>query len=1030
MARRVRPGDKFSISATEYNRLLAAAEELHRNRLSGGRGPRTYIRDAATVRVHNVSGDTIPIGGLVGFDEPLTDPTAGAAELARFVRDATVKIVLPIETIHLGRIGIAIEPIAPGKVGRVVFAGVVAARVNVIKTWHHFADVGESVGDTLQSKPDGSAQILWRRDPLQLGDQWAVVRIGKPSRVVHLIKVPVGGIAARTNSHTGKAECELYRIDSNGDIKPVLDSSGEIVIIEANNHSAQRIRGPVSEEGEQSLRVEYDEAGCWVIDPPTHTLLLRPVKRIKPKRWGNARELRHHQGRWKPIGKIVFAYNACDYPLLPSQQIVGHFHEDTSSYVTVGCRCCEEESSSSSSYSSSSSSSSGYSYSSDSSSSSSSSSVSVSYGSSSSSGSSSPSSKSDSSSSSGSSSSKSSSSSSGSSKESSGSSSESSESSNKSESSESSDDKSSKSDQSSSDQSDSNPSSKSDSDDSHESEPSSSNESDASQSSLESTESSQSDVSDHLSSETTQSESEQASSDNESSDHQSTDHASSESRSNVGSSEGGPCRCLWFVSQNTSTGEYDFSLVRKENDPLDECECVAPTFWNSGLGYHYLACTCDISHSEHEQSDSESSKSEGSDSGECRNEWITEIEEGIVVPRLVRAGQCANGKPQTSLNRPNIPPDYPYVNETIFTECGCEESSGSERDCQCVYESVVDGESFAWILTQQIGGDGLPDECPPREDIPNEAGLTEHVPCGDACNCLWIVEEYGSELRWALVEQQGNQPHCGCHHPPLAEPIYIGQLYNLQCECLSEGSSHSDEESDLSEADSESSIEEECWCWWKSVKIDPECDYLCDREWVFDYKQGDADDECECTKKPDLDPNSAAGFRKAIRCDCHPSHHSDSGSTQDPSIGGGSSDHEQSDKSTAIVPASFTDGGFTALYTLETPEVRFDDTMTVSFRGDSVTVDIDPKYVEVCEAGTITVCAAVPDEPVVVGAKVVDGRKVRIKLGHYSSATVSVSIRLTAIRRGFLGKRFPNRTQEQFNANERTLRSAYPGAGQ
>ena len=185
------------------------------------------------------------------------------------------------------------------------------------------------------------------------GLQWAVVRLGKPASVVYLIKVPEGGIPARSYAETGKAECELYRIDSSGEIQPVLDENNEIVKIEARNHSAQRIRGPVSQEGEQSLRVEYDESGNWVIDPPTHTLLLRPVKRIKPKRWGNARELRYQDGKWKPIGKIVPAYNVCDYTLLPTQQIVGHFHEDTSSYVTVGCRCCEGSSSSSESSSSS-----------------------------------------------------------------------------------------------------------------------------------------------------------------------------------------------------------------------------------------------------------------------------------------------------------------------------------------------------------------------------------------------------------------------------------------------------------------------------------------------------------------------------------------------------------------------------------------------------------------------------------------------------------------------------------------------------
>ncbi|MFN7333458.1 MAG: hypothetical protein ACK5TC_00180, partial [bacterium] len=136
MARRVRPGDRLNITAAEYNRLLAAADAIARDRLSGGGGNRTHVRDAATVRVHYLSSTTVPIGGIVGFNAPLGDPDLGPAELARFVRDATIQTVRPNAEEHTGRFGVAIEPIAEDKVGRVVFAGVVAARVNVQETWH------------------------------------------------------------------------------------------------------------------------------------------------------------------------------------------------------------------------------------------------------------------------------------------------------------------------------------------------------------------------------------------------------------------------------------------------------------------------------------------------------------------------------------------------------------------------------------------------------------------------------------------------------------------------------------------------------------------------------------------------------------------------------------------------------------------------------------------------------------------------------------------------------------------------------
>jgi hypothetical protein len=198
MARRVRPGEKLNITAAEYNRLLAAADAIARDRLSGGGGSRTHVRDAATVRVHYQSATTVPIGGIVGFNAPLGDPDVDNTALARFVRDATIQSVRPIADEHTGRFGVAIEPIAEDKVGRVVFAGVVAARVNVLETWHHYADVSNSGGTTLQSKPNGSAQILWRRDANQTGVQWAVVRVGKPADPAFLVKVPSGGIPGRS----------------------------------------------------------------------------------------------------------------------------------------------------------------------------------------------------------------------------------------------------------------------------------------------------------------------------------------------------------------------------------------------------------------------------------------------------------------------------------------------------------------------------------------------------------------------------------------------------------------------------------------------------------------------------------------------------------------------------------------------------------------------------------------------------------------------------------------------------------------
>ncbi len=89
---------------------------------------------------------------------------------------------------------------------------------------------------------------------------------------------------------------------------------------------------------------------------------------------------------------------------------------------------------------------------------------------------------------------------------------------------------------------------------------------------------------------------------------------------------------------------------------------------------------------------------------------------------------------------------------------------------------------------------------------------------------------------------------------------------------------------------------------------------------------------------------------------------------------------------------------------------------------------IDAKYLEVCEPDSVQVCGCVPDLPVLVSATVADGQ-IRVRLGHRDDdQPVTLTIRLTGIRKGFRGHRFPDRTEEQFLANEAFIRSAYPGA--
>ena len=102
--------------------------------------------------------------------------------------------------------------------------------------------------------------------------------------------------------------------------------------------------------------------------------------------------------------------------------------------------------------------------------------------------------------------------------------------------------------------------------------------------------------------------------------------------------------------------------------------------------------------------------------------------------------------------------------------------------------------------------------------------------------------------------------------------------------------------------------------------------------------------------------------------------------------------------------------------------------MVAEVRQRDAVLGLDPRFVAVCEPGSIEVCGTSCDAPVTIGARV-HGAHVTLRFAQQSpDERVRVVVRLTAIRRGFAGHRLPTRTREQFVANERFIRSAYPGS--
>ena len=149
-----------------------------------------------------------------------------------------------------------------------------------------------------------------------------------------------------------------------------------------------------------------------------------------------------------------------------------------------------------------------------------------------------------------------------------------------------------------------------------------------------------------------------------------------------------------------------------------------------------------------------------------------------------------------------------------------------------------------------------------------------------------------------------------------------------------------------------------------------------------------------------------------------------SGST---SGGGGGDDPSGSDKSTAIVPMGWHDKGYGALFTMESNEVLFEFVMRdVPVVGPKTVTRIDDRFLAVCEPDSMAITGVAGDRAGSVGA-VVEKNNVVLSAWPLSFLRPNkVTLKLTGVRKGFKHLDMPERSREQFIANEKFINSAYP----
>ena len=134
-----------------------------------------------------------------------------------------------------------------------------------------------------------------------------------------------------------------------------------------------------------------------------------------------------------------------------------------------------------------------------------------------------------------------------------------------------------------------------------------------------------------------------------------------------------------------------------------------------------------------------------------------------------------------------------------------------------------------------------------------------------------------------------------------------------------------------------------------------------------------------------------------------------------------------SDKSTAIVPMDWHDKGYGALFTMESNEVLFEFVMRdVPVIGPKTVTRIDDRFLAVCEPDSMVITGVAGDRAGSVGA-VVEKNNVILSAWPLSFLRPKkVTLKLTGVRKGFKHLNMPERSREQFIANERFINSAYP----
>lgn len=181
--KKVQAGQRIAISAEAYNAFIDAAQAVREHKQFGTEASQ-FFRQSGIVKLKNASGADQVRFAVLGLSEPIILPSANEIE---FKRQVTFKGVVPAKNDHRGRFAVLLEPIADGKIGLAVIAGVVPVRLKVDpEQLYDRAEILDADSGKLLNVPHGSARVLWI-DALGSEERWAIVRLDDGDYQAHVL---------------------------------------------------------------------------------------------------------------------------------------------------------------------------------------------------------------------------------------------------------------------------------------------------------------------------------------------------------------------------------------------------------------------------------------------------------------------------------------------------------------------------------------------------------------------------------------------------------------------------------------------------------------------------------------------------------------------------------------------------------------------------------------------------------------------------------------------------------------------------